>query len=428
MDIVTVKESRNNIVKKQQDLIHNARYKLSELGIKTIAILISQIKVSDEDFKEYALKIDDIKRLAGDSKTKNTKHYVDVVTNDLMSKPFWIKNERFNWVTYARWEEGSNIILFEIHRKLKPYLLEMQKNFLQYNIANILPLKSSYVIRLYELCKDHYAEQTRYKPNKKSVQFDLKIERMRELFEIPKSYLYKDIRVNIIDKAVKQFKEKTDIQISYMEQKIGRKVDRIIITVKENNQGSNDYMRDLHSFIRYMRKNFINQIILSTRDKYTGEVLHLSIDKGGKLYDQRKVHTFPADRSQEMWNTLYDLAKEDKLTCLKQGSLFDEQTPTIETAKPKPKAKAKAEKPINVTKLKDVELWKLKGIAGGFGGWKDREEDISKEIQKFIIYNEDRHDQNTKKNWVDLFQMWLLNNDNLTPLFDLEEETDIVSN
>ena len=425
MDIVTVEESRNNIVKKQQDLIHNARYKLSELGIKTIAILISQIKVSDEDFKEYALKIDDIKRLAGDSKTKNTKHYVDVVTEDLMSKPFWIKNERFNWVTYARWEEGSNIILFEIHRKLKPYLLEMQKNFLQYNIANILPLKSSYVIRLYELCKDHYAEATRYKPNKKSVQFDLKIERMRELFEIPKSYQYSSgIKLRILDKAVEQFKEKTDIQISYTEQKIGRKVDRVIITVRENNQGSNDYMRDLHSFISYMRKNFINQIILSTRDKYTGEVLHLSIDPKGKLYDQRKVHTFPADRSKEMWESLYGLAQEDKLTCLRQGSLFDEQTPTIETAKPKPKAKAEKPKPINVTKLKDVDRAKLKGIAGGFAGWKDMKEDIAVEIQKFIIYNEDRHDQDTEKNWVDLFQMWLLNNDNLTPLFDLEDEAD----
>ena len=182
MNIAVVEESKNNIVKKHQELVHNARYKLSELGIKTIAILISQINVSDEDFKEYAIRIDDIKKLAGDSKTKNTKHYVDIVTEDLMSKPFWIKNERFNWVTYARWEEGSNIVLFEIHRKLKPYLLELQKNFLQYNIANILPLKSSYIIRLYELCKDHYMESTRYQTNKKSVQFELKIDRMRELF------------------------------------------------------------------------------------------------------------------------------------------------------------------------------------------------------------------------------------------------------
>ncbi|HIC86685.1 MAG TPA: RepB family plasmid replication initiator protein, partial [Aquificae bacterium] len=54
---------------------------------------------------------------------------------------------------------------------------------LQYNIANILALKSGYVIRLYELCKDHYSEATRYKESTMSATFDIKIERLRELFE-----------------------------------------------------------------------------------------------------------------------------------------------------------------------------------------------------------------------------------------------------
>ena len=425
MNIVTVEESRNNIVKKQQDLIHNARYKLSELGIKTIAILISQIKVSDEDFKEYALKIDDIKRLAGDSKTKNTKHYVEVVTEDLMSKPFWIKNERFNWVSYARWEEGSNIIFFEVHRKLKPYFLEMQKNFLQYNITNILPLKSGYVIRLYELCKDHYAEQTRYKPNKKTVQFELKIDKMRELFEIPISYQYSShIKKHILDKAIKQFKEKTDIQISYKEQKIGRKVDRIIITVRENNKGSNDYLNDIHKFIRHIRRHHINDVLIETTDKYTQQKIKLSVDPDGKLYNQRDHTPIPADRSMEMWNTLYDLAKADNLPCLKQGFLIDEQTPTIETttSQEKPKKKSKQEKNPNVTALKDIEHWKLRGVAMGFKGWvAETDAEYDKEIFKFITYNKDKHGEDAVKDWIALFNVWLLNKKEMFALNDYGE-------
>ena len=425
MNIVTVEDSKNNIVKKQQDLIHNARYKLSELGIKTIAILISQINRSDDDFKQYALKIDDLKKLAGDSKTKNTRHYVDVVTEDLMSRPFWIGNKRFNWVTIAEWDEGSNIILFEVHRKLKPYLLEMQKNFLQYNIKNILPLKSSYVIRLYELCKDHYTEATRYKPSKKSVQFELKIERMRELFDIPASYQYSSgIKLRILNKAIEEFKAKTDIQISYEEQKIGRKVDRIIITVRENNKGSNDYLNDIHKFIRHIRRHYINAVLIETMDKYTQQKIKLSVDKDGKLYNQRDHTPIPADRSQEMWNTLYDLAKDDKLLCLKQGSLIDEQTPTIETttSQEKPKKKSKQEKNPNVTALKDIEHWKLRGVAMGFKGWvAETDAEYDKEIFKFITYNKDKHGEDAVKDWIALFNVWLLNKKEMFALNDYGE-------
>ena len=319
MNIVEIENEKNHIVKKYQELARNARYRLGELGIKVLSILIAQIKVSDTEFQEYAIKIEDIKKLAGDSKTKNTKHYVDVVTDDLMSKPFWIERERFNWVTYARWEEGSNLIVFEMHRKLKPYLLQLQKNFLQYDINNILLLKSAYVIRLYELCKDHYTESIRYNPKQKTVQFELKIDRMRELFEIPASYQYSSgIKLRILDKAVNQFKEKTDIQISYTEQKIGKKVDRIIIKVKENNRGSNDFLKTEKLFISYMRKHFVNQDLITTNDKHTGKKRTISISPKGHLYDKRSTQKIDALRSEEMWATLYRLAQKNRLEILQK--------------------------------------------------------------------------------------------------------------
>jgi len=322
MDIVTVDENKNNIVKKHQELVHSARYKLSEVGIKTVAILISQIKVSDEEFHEYAIKIEDIKELIGADKTRNNRHYADIVTHDLMSNPFWVGNERFNWVTYAKWLEYDNIIIFEIHRKLKPYLLELQKNFLQYNIENILRLRSGYVIRLYELCKDHLNETTRYNKTITKAVFDVKIERLRELFMIPNSYQYSShIKNLILNKAVKQFKEKTDIQISYEEQKIGRRVDRIVITVRTNNKGSNDYLSNRKIFIAHIRENYINADLIETTDKHTGNRVIISVAPDGKLYD-KLGSTYEASRADEMWNTLFDLAQRGKLPIMNRATLF----------------------------------------------------------------------------------------------------------
>ena len=308
MKIVTIEDNKNNIVKKHQDLVHNARYRLGDTAIKTLSLLISMIKVSDDKFHQYIIKLSDFKELTN-ADTNEVFKYVDRMTTDLMSKPFWVGNSKFNWVTIAKYKEGEGVVVFEIHQELKPYLLELKKNFLQYNITNILPLKSGYIIRLYEICKDHYNESIRYKESKKHVTFELEIDKIKETFEIPKSYLYKDIRVNIIDKAVTQFKAKTDIQISYTEQKLGRRVDRILITVEENNKGSNDHMKNLQKFIAYIRTNYTNKKIIESTDKYTSQQVLLSVSEAGKLYNKKTTTPIDPKRSQELWQSLYDMNK-----------------------------------------------------------------------------------------------------------------------
>ena len=316
MELVSIKENKNNIVKKHQILVHNARYRLGDTAIKTLSLLISMIKVSDSEFQEYAIKLTHFKELTGANSNEVFK-YVDKMTTDLMSSPFWVGNKKVNWVTIAEYEKDSGLVKFEIHKHLKPYLLDVKNNFLQYNIANILVLKSSYIIRLYELCKDHYSEGTRYKTAKQSVTFDIKIDRLRELFEIPKSYQYSShIKLRILNKAVKQFKEKTDIQISFKEIKMGRKVDSLHITVRENNKGSNDYLKTKQSFIAYMREHYVNVDLLQARNKDTNKEMMISVAPNGKLYDKKGTE-FDSNRSDEIWTSLYSFAKEEKLYCLK---------------------------------------------------------------------------------------------------------------
>lgn len=301
-------------------MVRNARYRLGDTAIKTLSLLISMIKVSDDEFTQYAIRLSDFKELTGAS-GKEVFKYVDKMTNDLMSNPFWVGNVKLNWVSIAQYKEGEGLVVFEVHRYLKPYLLELQKNFVTYNIQNILLLKSGYVIRLYELCKDHYAEGTRYKESTQSVTFDIKIERLRELFEIPNSYRFNDIKKHILDKSVRQFKEKTDIQIEYKEIKMGRRVDTLHITVRANDKGSNDYLKNRQAFIEYMRANYINADVLGSVDKYTKKEMMISIAPDGKLYDKKGAE-FDANRSNEMWDTLFKMSQNDELLCLKQGTLF----------------------------------------------------------------------------------------------------------
>jgi len=312
MNLISIEDNKNNIIVKHKDLVLKARYRLSELGIKIMAVLISMIKVSDEDFKQYALNIDDFKELI-ESDSKNTYKYTHRVIQELLSKTLKIKDEQFSWVTYGKYVEGENTIILEVNRHLKPYLLRIQRDFIKYNIANILSLKSEYVIRLYELFKSKFTEYKHYNLNATSYTFELKISWLRKHFEIPKSYRYNDIKRNVINKAQKQFLKKTDIKFVYKEQKIGRKVDRLIITIRENAQNSNSHLNSLQSFISYLRANYVNKDIAETKDKYTEEKILLSVSECGELYNKYTTEKFNSKRALEIWKSLYKLAKENKL-------------------------------------------------------------------------------------------------------------------
>jgi len=314
-NIVKIEENKNNVVVKHKDLVWNARYKLSELGLKVVAVLISMINVNDEDFKEYHIKISDFKELIN-SNSKKVYEYVDVMTDELMSKPFKIEDEKFNWVYYAKYHEGDNYVTLKIAPELKPYLLALKSNFIEYNIVNILPLRSSYVIRLYELLKSKWSEYKHYNKSAKSYTFELKIDWLREYFEIPISYQYSShIKKLIIEKAKKQFKEKTDIWFKYEEQKIGKKVDRLIITVYDNNKGSADNFATLQKFIAWARKEYKPD---PTNNKFPKlfeyQTVSIGVDFEGKIWiaipDQMPI-TPDKNRAKIIWELLYRYHKKE---------------------------------------------------------------------------------------------------------------------
>lgn len=316
MNLVNLEDNKNNIIKKHNDLVNKARYSLSESGIKLVSMLIAMIRTDDETFQEYHIKVNEFTKLKGSS-SKNDYEMVHSIIKELLSCPVKIGNLQANFIASGEYKEGEAVAVFEISQKMKPYLLQLQKDFLEYDIKDILSLRSSYVIRLYELIVQEWKQYKHYNQNAKSFTFELEIAEMRELFEIPNAYQYSHLKERVIDKAKEQFKIKTNITFDYKEYKIGRAVKRLIITVRENNKGSNDPMSDLKSFIAWIRKDFRNVDLYHVPNKQC-----ISVNADGKIYDKYQNELIDNKRSQEIWEKLYQLAKDDKLSALKQGKLF----------------------------------------------------------------------------------------------------------
>jgi plasmid replication initiation protein len=196
-----------NLVTKANKLVE-ARYKLTATEQKIILMLISKIEPDDLDFKRYRFRITDFEKLIG-VKRKNLYTEMVNITENIMKrvlKLYDVDNNKLfltHWVQNATYELGTGYAEFTFDPSLKPYLLHLKSSFLKYQLKNVVQLKSTYSIRIYELLKQYekIGERT----------FDLY--ELREILGLkPEEYkLYGDFKRYILKSAERELPKKTDI-------------------------------------------------------------------------------------------------------------------------------------------------------------------------------------------------------------------------
>jgi len=105
---------------------------------------------------------------------------------------------------------------------LKPYLLGLKKNFTQFEFMYTLAMKSKYGIRLYEILRSYEFRH--------EIEFGVE-ELKAMLLDAAKYVAFKDFRVNVIDVAVNEINNLSDINVEYEAVKWGRSYSRIKFTI-----------------------------------------------------------------------------------------------------------------------------------------------------------------------------------------------------
>jgi len=311
MNIIQIQNNKNNIVKKHNDIIQ-AKGNLSITAQKMLIMLIGMIRKDDSNFQQYAINIEDYKKQIG-ATNKETSFYLKQAL-ELMRNPFEVKKGVwFNWCSKVDITSLEGHIILKIDNELKPYLLRLQKNFTTYNLTNILNLKSKYSIRIYELLIKEYNKIKEYKPNQKIISFTIKIDKLKEILKLPKSYLYADIKRQVLEKAKKELKDNTDIFFKYEEIKPIRRVEKLKINIFKNNKGSNDYLKDLNTFKNYIREKYKpepNLGIFPTIYKNKEAKYKYGIDNKGLLYISKPGETrnLTNKEAKKTWENLYNMA------------------------------------------------------------------------------------------------------------------------
>jgi plasmid replication initiation protein len=261
----------NSEIKKAEALI-KSRYKLNELALKLITSLISAVQETDNPFQQYIFEIKnfaDLSEVKGKSIYENLKE----ACYEIMSKPIYIGKKGskdfkiLNWATVCEYVDKEGVIKFEVSRHLKPYIVALKQKYLKYDLKNILKLKSSYSIKIYELLKNEYNLNARYNRNAVII---LSVDELRDRLQIPDSYDFKSIRVQILDKAKSDLLKHTDIKFEWeIASKIRKKIHSIKFTIYPNLKNvkeDNKLPVFLENFMKYAK--FLNENYAGTQKKF----------------------------------------------------------------------------------------------------------------------------------------------------------------
>ena len=218
-------------VTKANELIQKSRFDLSLQQQKIVLYLISQIRPEDDDFQLYEFEITEFCRACGiDSDNGKNYQNLKAAIKAIADLSLWVTIGREE--TLLRWIEKpyinfhSGTIRIRLDRDMKPFLLQLKKNFTRYELIWTLRFRSKYSIRLYELIKSvHYHELETYERT-------FSLDELRRMMGAEGYVTYQDFKKRALNPAVAEINSYSDKSISYQPIKKGRAVQKIKFVIE----------------------------------------------------------------------------------------------------------------------------------------------------------------------------------------------------
>jgi plasmid replication initiation protein len=132
--------------------------------------------------------------------------------------------ERFRWIYHVKYHDGEGKVTIGFSPTISPYLTMLNKQFTSYQIRRVASLNSAYSIRLFEMLSQY----------RSTGLFIVKVDDFKAWLEIEEKYpRFFDLCRRILDPAVKELLEKSNLVINWRAIKKGRTVERLEFTFRE---------------------------------------------------------------------------------------------------------------------------------------------------------------------------------------------------
>jgi plasmid replication initiation protein len=141
------------------------------------------------------------------------------------------------WVNRASYLNNNGAVVLYMSSEVISMISRLEANFTQYLLEQVSDFKSKYSIRLYELL-------IKYRDVGNSKKFEIVELRSKLGLEDNEYKLNAVFKRDVLDKAIKEIGNKTDIQIKYEQFKEGRVISHILFKISQKKDRKSKSMKD----------------------------------------------------------------------------------------------------------------------------------------------------------------------------------------
>ena len=146
-----------------------------------------------------------------------------IVVHDIHPESGCARVSKVRWISTASYIDGTGTVQLRFATDMVPYVARLETEFTVYRLEKIGHMTSAHAVRLYELLVQYLSIGTR----------EIALSWLKETLGIVNEYkAMKDFKKYVLDFAVQQINEHSDIRVSYTQRKTGRAVTHLIFAIK----------------------------------------------------------------------------------------------------------------------------------------------------------------------------------------------------
>lgn len=215
----------NKDIVKSNALIEAVYNPGSVYQMRLLMAALMQVKAKEKlDYKtRYFVSANALADLTG-SKAKNNYSELRKAADELMNTQVIVteapdgtplgKRLKINLTSSCEYLDDEGTVGLRFTDEITPYVSELKKRFTKYQAKYVMPMRSSYGIRLYELCLGWMGDEREFT-----------VEEFRKMFGLEEKYkAIKDLKKDVVFKAISDINTYSDIRVRFGQRKTGRRV------------------------------------------------------------------------------------------------------------------------------------------------------------------------------------------------------------
>lgn len=228
-------KDKNRIVRKNNLAISSRISGLSLIQTKLLNLAISELTEDNKPGDILRFNAIDVLKIIGlgeDNFTELRKSTLSMIRGVELFSPDGAISQVpiFHGIKY----HPGGLIEIRFHDDVLPFLIKAKIEFTKYYFENIQRLKSTYSIRIYELCKQYQNTFNGYR--------EFTLDDLKYFLDMSKKIYprYVDFKRRVITPSIEEINEKTDLFLKLEEVKIGRSVNKLRFYITPKNETNVD--------------------------------------------------------------------------------------------------------------------------------------------------------------------------------------------